>query len=632
MHYIYHVTINSQHIMKHLLFILTAIALMMVYSCSHKESTLVEERFEDVPLTVKATMADKSDSKTVLEDGNVLWTSGDAINLFFSNQSSGQFTTNIDTPSATAEFTGTLSVATGSAEIGTTGKAFWAVYPFNQNNTCDGSSVTLTVPSVQSSLAGSFADKLNPSVATSPGLDLAFYNVCAPFYFSVTQSGVTSATFSGNNNEDVAGQVRVTMDSNGLPVAEVVSGQGAKSITINAPDGGFVPGTTYVLVLLPQTLTSGYSLILKKGNAATRCVVSKNAEFIRSQGRSKMDVDDGMIYVSEIEAHEAIDIGLSAKWSSCNLGTYWPDEYGHYYAWGEIGTKEDYSWETYKWCNGHYNDLTKYCTSSWYGTVDHKSILDLEDDVAHDELGGSWRMPTSSEVSELIATRNNSSYEWEWKSLNGHNGWQITYLVNNQRIFLPAAGRRDGTSLEFDDTGGFYWYTSVYTYTGESDKAWFVCFMNTGMGVAAVSRCRGQTVRPVKNKGLEDEIITDGAFTGDANSLSMTTASGITISQLKNSGNNCNTSFNTVSTLRVYKNNRIQFSGKTFKSIEMYYTGSYSGSDWTIIDGGGTIEIDTTNKKVVWENPDGASVVTLQNSGTSKNVQLRTTEFVITYE
>lgn len=129
------------------------------------------------------------------------------------------------------------------------------------------------------------------------------------------------------------------------------------------------------------------------------------------------------------------------------------------------------------------------------------------------------------------------------------------------------------------------------------------------------------------------EEITTGTFSGDSNSLSMTTTSGITISQLKNGGTNCNTNYNTVSTLRVYRANQMQFTGKTFKKVEMYYTGSYSGASWTVANGGGTVTIDTSNKKVVWENTGGSTTVTLQNSTTSgTNTQLRTTKFVITYE
>lgn len=128
------------------------------------------------------------------------------------------------------------------------------------------------------------------------------------------------------------------------------------------------------------------------------------------------------------------------------------------------------------------------------------------------------------------------------------------------------------------------------------------------------------------------EEITSGTFSGTTASLSMTTSSGITITQLKGEGTNCNSTYNTVSTLRVYRANQMQFTGKTFTKIEMYYTGTYSGASWSVVAGGGTVTIDTVNKKVVWTNTSGASTVTLQNSTSSgTNTQLRTTKFYFEY-
>ena len=89
----------------------------------------------------------------------------------------------------------------------------------------------------------------------------------------------------------------------------------------------------------------------------------------------------------------AVDLGLSVYWATCNLresgfvGS--PEAYGDYYAWGETETKSEYNWSIYKWCNGSYDSLTQYNTNSSYGTVDNKTILDPEDDVAHVKLGGS---------------------------------------------------------------------------------------------------------------------------------------------------------------------------------------------------------------------------------------------------
>lgn len=192
----------------------------------------------------------------------------------------------------------------------------------------------------------------------------------------------------------------------------------------------------------------------------------------------------------------AIDLGLSVKWANANLGATAPEGYGDYYAWGETDTKHKYSGETYKW-RDKFNNLTKYNTFSSFGSVDNKTVLDAEDDVAHVKLGGRWRIPTGSEVDELIATRNNSSYRWEWTSLNGHNGWLVTYLVNDNSLFLPAAGFRDSTDLYFEGTSGYYWTSSLFL--DDPYGAYRLHFVSNGENRVDDNRYLGYSVRPVSD-------------------------------------------------------------------------------------------------------------------------------------
>ncbi|MBQ3575808.1 MAG: hypothetical protein IJA28_00145, partial [Coprobacter sp.] len=89
-------------------------------------------------------------------------------------------------------------------------------------------------------------------------------------------------------------------------------------------------------------------------------------------------------YVSDIDSvkfieHEYVDLGLSVKWATCNVGATTPEESGYYFAWGETESKTTYDWNTYKYCNGTSTSKTKYCTSSDYGIVDNKIILELRD-------------------------------------------------------------------------------------------------------------------------------------------------------------------------------------------------------------------------------------------------------------
>lgn len=194
---------------------------------------------------------------------------------------------------------------------------------------------------------------------------------------------------------------------------------------------------------------------------------------------------------------EAIDLGLPSglKWGSFNLGAATPEEYGDYYAWGETEPKEDYSWSTYKWCNGTEHSLTKYNTSTRYGTVDNKTALEAEDDVAHVKLGGSWRMPTDAEWAEL---RDNCT--WALRTQHGVEGGLVTSNKNGNSIFLPAAGCRNGTSpLCNTFSRGNYWSSSL-------DKSSFALNLQFSRGIVHAwadfdryveFRYLGLSVRPV---------------------------------------------------------------------------------------------------------------------------------------
>ena len=96
------------------------------------------------------------------------------------------------------------------------------------------------------------------------------------------------------------------------------------------------------------------------------------------------------------ETHEWVDLGLPSGtlWATCNVGANSPEEYGDYFAWGETTTKSSYSWSTYKYCKGSSSTMTKYCTSSYYGTVDNKTELEPSDDAATANWGSEWQMPS----------------------------------------------------------------------------------------------------------------------------------------------------------------------------------------------------------------------------------------------
>lgn len=194
---------------------------------------------------------------------------------------------------------------------------------------------------------------------------------------------------------------------------------------------------------------------------------------------------------STLTPGDAIDLGLPSGtlWASCNVGANSPEEYGGYYAWGETEEKEYYDWSTYKWYNVSYGSMTKYCTSTSYGTVDGKTTLDPEDDVAYVKWGGDWRMPTREQIDELI---NNCSSEWT--SLNGVNGCKFTG-PNGNSIFLPTAGSRLEGELYGLQGDGDYWSSSL-----DESYSYGACVLDIGSSnVDKYNDYRyvGQTVRPV---------------------------------------------------------------------------------------------------------------------------------------
>ena len=101
------------------------------------------------------------------------------------------------------------------------------------------------------------------------------------------------------------------------------------------------------------------------------------------------------------DGHEYVDLGLSVKWATCNVGANNPWEAGDYFAWGETEPKTEYSWATYKWSYGTTRTLTKYCFNSERGIVDNKETLELDDDAAYVNWGVKWRITTVEEWEEL---------------------------------------------------------------------------------------------------------------------------------------------------------------------------------------------------------------------------------------
>lgn len=244
-----------------------------------------------------------------------------------------------------------------------------------------------------------------------------------------------------------------------------------------------------------------------------------------AQAKMTIELKNGTnlsFYVSEIRqilwtegndpynGHEYVDLGLSVKWATCNVGASKPEEYGDYFAWGETGPKSTYKWSTYKYMEDGYSSwdhVTKYTKEDgskpgcWYDgdtyvgtTVDgvtykNKTVLDPEDDAAHVNWGGDWRMPTKEEQDEL-----RTKCTWTWTSSGSVNGYVVTG-PNGNSIFLPAAGYRGDSSLSDAGSYGYYWSSSLFS--GYSDFAFSLEFYSSYVDWRYHSRYFGYSVRAV---------------------------------------------------------------------------------------------------------------------------------------
>lgn len=332
--------------------------------------------------------------------------------------------------------------------------------------------------------------------AAKPVADLKFKHVIARVSFVVTrtQSDVINSMYiSGDNIYTTAfryfdghllnptkGEVTLK-EPPMLPVAPpTIIGSHAKDEVKETIDALLIPApageATITLDVNNKKYTTNVSLPELKAGGYYRLPIALEEQ----------KQDDGI----DTNGHDYVDLGLPSgvKWATMNVGATTPEGYGDYFAWGEVEPKTKYDWSTYKWCKGSENTITKYCTNSYYGTVDNKTVLDQDDDVAHVKWGGNWRIPTKKELDELYTYCSK-----EWTSKNGHNGYTVTG-PNGNSIFLPAAG--DSYDSENVGSYGYYWSNmleGVFSY-----ESYYLVLSSSYSGVYSTGkRMYGSSVRPV---------------------------------------------------------------------------------------------------------------------------------------
>ena len=203
-------------------------------------------------------------------------------------------------------------------------------------------------------------------------------------------------------------------------------------------------------------------------------------------------VTGGEEEVEEVITYEYVDLGLSVKWATMNVGAKTEEDYGHYYMWGSItpNTPDECNWANTPFNNGATSYDTTYFNSV-KDTVIPNKVLAKEYDVAVQIMGGDWRMPTKDECQELYKNTTQS-----WVTINGVNGRKFTSKTDTSKyIFIPAAGYYYNGSVSEVGAYGYIWSSTI---SSPYSKARFLRFRSSTCGASTTERCYGMAVRGVR--------------------------------------------------------------------------------------------------------------------------------------
>lgn len=347
---------------------------------------------DGVPLT-KTGLIDKDGGGK-----SVVWKSGNAISLFFISGSYGgdKFTTTTNGP--VAEFLGSISAVSGDL-TGAGGQVyFWGLYPYRMTASCDGQSITTTLPNNQKAYQGDVADDLLVTVGRSENLSIHFKNACSVIGFTVSQENIKKIVFSGNAQEPVAGEFNISFDDNENLIDAPTSNAVNQIVITPAETTTFVPGVTYYFALIPGTFSAGYSLAFIKADGSEGTFIREAAcTFKASTFYTMTDKDNGVTFTEPLPGDSINNDGYEgdSNWdsngnSNGNIGI---GDYGNDVNWdsnsstsGGLGINDynnEMSWDTDNSSSGDFEVEEYDDEANW--DSDNSSNGDVEVDNYDDE-------------------------------------------------------------------------------------------------------------------------------------------------------------------------------------------------------------------------------------------------------
>lgn len=284
-------------------------------------------------------------------------------------------------------------------------------------------------------------------------------------------------------------------------------GESAAGVTLTiTSDDDWTISTSDTWVTVSDTLGSGNKALTV--NISQNSTISERIGKIIVKGLNSNIEKTIAIIQLKTNGHEYVDLGLPSGmlWATCNVGASKPEDFGDYFAWGATEPQREYSeantpYQTYNAADYIKSKYTKYLGSTTSDYKDSsakdsdalKTVLDPDDDAAHVNWGGSWRMPTRAELEELI---DNNNCTWTWTKQNGVEGYKITSLKNRKSLFLPAPGFRSDSMLCLEGSDGCYWSSSLFM-SSYPYNAYNLGFNWANVVCGSTFRKEGLSVRPV---------------------------------------------------------------------------------------------------------------------------------------
>lgn len=492
--------------MKHISLSLIAVALFLFGSCLENNKRLISVEDENVvPLHFYARIESQPDSTTTKSTlsgtstdaiRKVLWEPSDSIYVT-NGTSSSRFNNVFEENSDVADFSGKIALGT----------SYFAAFPYGIVSGFAASSFQLSLPTVQPYKVDGVGSESFPMVAQCVDNFFEFKNLCGILVLNLTgDARIDSIHFSGTNDLDkpikISGKANVSATYVDVPSLAMDStsfdyvvlnciGTDGKGVALNSTT------PTSFHIVLPAETYAHFTVIIYSSDRRKMTINSQKPLSIK---RSKRTTASNIQYLIDSPEYEFIDMGLSVNWATFNVGSYYPEEYGDYYAWGEIKTKSVYDWSTYKYCNGTGKSFTKYCNDSNYGYngfIDNKDTLDLEDDIAHMLWGGAWHMPSLGEYNELCNNCTRTEV-----TLNGVNGFLFTSNIpgfQDKSIFLPNAGYRRGTEVIDAGTALLYSAKTLDKQVVGLNDIFVLWSLSSSQYGWNGGRENGYSIRPVQN-------------------------------------------------------------------------------------------------------------------------------------